>query len=230
MSSLDSALDALRQHARADQLPGMARFGLVGEGRLGVSMPELRRCARRLGRDHTLALSLWDTGIPDARILAGLVADPSLLGARQMDQWANGFMAWDVCDQTCINLFRSSPHAWRKVRIWSGRDAQFVRRAAFALLATLAVHDKAAPDAMFIDGLALIAQAADDERNLVRKAVNWALRAIGKRNPALHAQAVACARRLGLLASRSARWIAVDALRELEGDAVRARLHLDGAT
>lgn len=213
----------LHQAARPGELAGMARFGIVGEGRLGLSVPAMRGIARTLGRDHALAQALWDTGIPDARIVASMVAEPALLTARQMDQWVKGFAAWDVCDQTCLNAFAHSPLAWRKVHLWATRQDEFVRRAAFALLATLAVHDKAASDAPFLEALALVEAAADDSRNFVKKAVNWALRNIGKRNQNLHAAAIACAQRIRLQGSPSARWIAADALRELNSKSVRVR-------
>ncbi len=193
----------------------MARFGLVGDGRLGLSVPVMRAMARQLGRDHTLAQDLWDTGIPDARIVASMVAEPALLTSRQMDAWVKGFAAWDVCDQTCLNAFCKSPLAWGKVRAWAGRKDEFVRRAAFSLLATLAVHDKRASDAQFIEALALVEAAAQDDRNFVKKAVNWALRSIGKRNAALRPQAIAAALRIQQQGTKSARWIAADALREL---------------
>lgn len=193
----------------------MARFGIVGANRLGLSVPAMRAIARALGRDHALALALWETGIPDARIVASMVVDPALLTSRQMDEWVKGFASWDVCDQTCLNAFSKSPLAWRKVAVWSRRKHEFERRAAFALLATLAVHDKLAPDQDFIAGLALVEGASGDDRNFVKKAVNWALRNIGKRNAALRSEAIESAHRIQQQGSRPARWIAADALREL---------------
>ena len=193
----------------------MARFGIVGKNRLGLSVPAMRAIARTLGRDHTLALALWETGIPDARIVGSMVADPKLLTSRQMDSWVKGFASWDVCDQTCLNAFSKSPLAWRKVAVWARRKDEFVRRAAFALLATLAVHDKQAPDQDFITALALVEDSSGDDRNFVKKAVNWALRNIGKRNPALRSAAIESALRIQQQGGRSARWIAADALREL---------------
>lgn len=221
---LQVALDLLRQNARAAELAGMARFGIVGENRLGLSMPAMRCIARNLGHDHSLALALWDTNIPDARIVAGMVAEPAKLTSRQMDAWAKGFASWDVCDQVCGSAFIASPLAWRKVAAWATRKDEFVRRAAFALLATLAVHDRRAGDAPFIAALAFVEAAASDERNFVKKAVNWALRNIGKRNPVLNAAAIAAARRIQQQGMRSARWIAADALRELGREAVQGRL------
>jgi len=213
---LASALLLLQQNARPQELAGMARFGIVGDNRLGLSVPAMRSIARTLGRDHALAQALWETGIPDARIVASMVADPALLTARQMDAWVKGFVAWDVCDQTCLNAFCKSPLAWRKVPLWAVRKDEFVRRAAFALLATLAVHDKQASDQEFIIALNWVEAAAYDDRNFVKKAVNWALRNIGKRNAALRIAAIGAALRIQQQGTRSARWIAADALRELK--------------
>lgn len=221
---LAAALALLQENARPEALEGLARFAITGDQRLGLSMPVIRRIARTLGRDHALAQPLWDTGIPEARIVAGLVAEPAQLSSRQMDAWAKGFASWDVCDQVCGSAFLVSPLAWRKVQAWASHRDEFVRRAAFALLATLAVHDKQASDEDFVAALSLIEVAADDERNFVKKAVNWALRNIGKRNPALNAAAIAAAHRIQQQGSRPARWIASDALRELQGEAVQTRL------
>lgn len=224
MSRLQYALALLQQNARPSELPGMARFGINPESRLGLSMPAMRRIAKTLDHDHALALALWDTGIPDARIVAGMVAEPSELTSRQMDDWVASFTSWDVCDQVCSSGFLGSPLAWSKVPEWAASGAEFVRRAAFALLATLAVHDKEAANERFVDMLALIEAASGDERNFVKKAVNWALRNIGKRNLVLNAAAIDAARRIQQQGSRSARWIAADALRELNGDAVQKRV------
>ncbi len=229
MASLDHAMQLIRAEARPGEIAGMARFGLTPDRRLGLSVPAMRKIAKALGRDHRLALALWKTGIPDARIVASLVADPAALTARQMDAWVAGFNSWDVCDQVCGNLFDRSPLAWRKIRPWAARDEEYVRRAAFALIASLAVHDREASDASFQALLPIIAAAATDERNFVKKAVNWALRNIGKRNRRLRRAALATARRLRAVDSRAARWVAADAIRELESDAVRKRLGCAGA-
>jgi len=225
---LAAAMALLHEHARPGELEGMARFGITGERRLGLSMPSMRCVAKTLGRDHTLALELWATGIPDAQIVAGMVAEPARLTAGQMDAWAGSFNSWDVCDQVCGSAFLASPLAWHKVTEWAGRPEEFVRRAAFALLATLAVHDKAASNEDFIATLELIEAAAGDDRNFVKKAVNWALRNIGKRNLMLNAAAIGAAQRIRAQGSRPARWIAADALRELASDAVQARLKMRG--
>jgi len=224
MSRLKLALDLLHADARPTQLAGMARFGINPEGRLGLSMPAMRHIAKTLGRDHELALVLWDTGIPDARIVAGMLAEPGKLTSSQMDRWASDFASWDVCDQVCGSAFISSPLAWDKVPEWAARPEEFVRRTAFALLATLAVHDRKAPDESFAAMLPVIESTAGDERNYVKKAVSWALRNIGKRNVALNAAAIDAAQRIQQQGKRSGRWIAADALRELTSEAVQARL------
>lgn len=212
---LDEALAALRAHARPEQLDGMARFGLTGEGRLGLAVPVLRMLAREFRRDHELALALWDTGIPDAQILAGMVAEPARLTVEQMDHWVAGLRAWDVCDQACLNAFVKSPLGWDAIPRWTAREPEFEKRAGFALLAVAAVHQKQRPDADFLARLALVEAAADDERNFVKKAVNWALRQIGKRSDGLREPALAVAQRLCERDSKSARWIGSDARREL---------------
>jgi 3-methyladenine DNA glycosylase AlkD len=224
MSRLQIALDLLQAGARPSELAGMARFGINQENRLGLSMPVMRRIAKTLGQDHELALVLWGTGIPDARIVAGMLAQPSKLSSDQMNDWVKDLASWDVCDQVCGSAFLASPLAWNKVPEWAGRHEEYVRRAAFSLLATLAVHDKKASDAQLIAMLPLIESAAGDERNFVKKAVNWALRNIGKRNLALNAAAIEAARHIQQQGSKSARWIAADALRELTSEAVLARL------
>jgi 3-methyladenine DNA glycosylase AlkD len=212
---LDEALAALRAHARPEQLDGMARFGLTGEGRLGLAVPVLRMLAREFRRDHELALALWDTGIPDAQILAGMVAEPARLTVEQMDHWVAGLRAWDVCDQACLNAFVKSPLGWDAIPRWTAREPEFEKRAGFALLAVAAVHQKQRPDADFLARLALVEAAADDERNFVKKAVNWALRQIGKRSDGLREPALAVAQRLCERDSKSARWIGSNARREL---------------
>ena len=221
---LDQVLARLRASARPEQLAGMARFGMTPDRRLGISVPVLRRLGKELGPDHALAQGLWDSAIPDAQILAAYVAEPARFTARQMDQWIRGMTAWDTCDQACSNAFARTPLAWGRVPVWARRAPEFERRAAFALIAALAVHDKRAEDAKFVALLPLIEAAADDERNFVKKAVNWALRQIGKRNAGLLSAAIACAEGLRQRPSRAARWIAADALRELTGDAMQRRL------
>ncbi len=218
-------MSRLHTLARPDQLEGMARFGISGEGRLGVSMPELRKLGRSIGRSHRLAQQLWETGIPDAMILAALVGEPEKLRGNQMDRWVADFRSWDVCDQVCSNLFDRSPLAWQKARRWSARNEEFVKRAGYVLIAALAVHDKTAGDASFTQLFPLIRRGAVDDRNYVRKAVCWALRQIGKRNERLRKSAIREARALRKSPFAPARWIASETLRELEDPRTVARLH-----
>lgn len=212
---LELALERLRAAARPDQLEALARFGQTGDGRLGLAVPTLRALAREFRSDHGLALALWDTGIPDAQMLAGMVADPAKLTVAQMDHWVAGMRAWDVCDQACTNAFVKSPLSWEAIPRWAAREAEFEKRAGFALLAVAAVHQKQRPDADFLARLPLIEAAAGDERNFVKKAVNWALRQIGKRSAALREPARRVAERLCERGEKSARWIGHDARREL---------------
>jgi 3-methyladenine DNA glycosylase AlkD len=224
MPSVEEVLEKLRSKARPDQLDGMARFGMVVEQRYGVSVPDIRKLAKELGKDHELAAGLWKTGIAEARIVAALVDDPAKLTEAQMEDWVKDFNSWDVCDQVCMNLFDKTPLAWKKVIDWSEREEEFVKRAAFALIACLAWHDKKAKDEQFIELLPVIKKAATDQRNFVKKAVNWALRHIGKRNLNLNKAALQSAREIQQIDSKAARWIASDAIRELESEAVLRRL------
>ena len=203
---------------------GMARFGIASTNTLGIPVPALRALAKRVGKDHQLALALWDTGIHEARSLAAMVDEPAKVSKRQMDRWASQFDSWDVCDGCCFDLFDKTPYAYEKAAAWSARPEEFVKRAGFALMAALAVHDKKAPDHRFIELLPIIRREAHDERNFVKKAVNWALRQIGKRNLALNAAAIETAERIRADGTRAGRWVAADALRELRSDAVQARL------
>lgn len=212
---IDSLLAALRAQANPANVAGMARYGINPNGTLGVPVSELRRLARQAGRDHALAESLWQSGIHEARILATLVDDPALVTARQMDRWVRDLDSWDVCDQACQNLFRYTPMAFRKAAQWARAKPEFVRRAGFSMMAGLAVKASEATDEQFAEFLPLIAEAASNDRNMVKKAVNWALRNIGKRNSRLHKMAIAAAGEIRQQDSRSARWIAADALREL---------------
>ena len=214
----------LRAMARPESLAGMARYGIRTEQALGLSIYVLRPMARGLRNDHELALALWETGVHEARLLAGFIDDPRLVGEQQMEAWVAELDSWDVCDQLCSSLFDRTALAWDKAVEWAGREEEFVKRAGFVLMAALAVHDKAAPDGRYLALLPLIAREAGDERNFVKKAVNWALRQIGKRNAALNAAAVAAAAEIELQGSRSARWIARDALRELTSEKVVRRL------
>jgi 3-methyladenine DNA glycosylase AlkD len=221
---VETTLAWLKRRGSARNRDGMSRYGIRSAKVFGVSMATMRPLVKRLGRNHELALALWRSGWLEARILAGFVADPAQVSPVLMDQWCRDFDNWAVCDSTCIHLFARTPHAWRKVPLWSRRHDEFMRRAGFALLAALAVHDKRAPDAAFARALRCVEAASGDDRNLVRKAVNWALRQIGKRNRALHAKALALSRRLAARPDAAARWIGKDAIRELTSPAVIRRL------
>ncbi|MDD5308831.1 MAG: DNA alkylation repair protein [Deltaproteobacteria bacterium] len=213
--NLDTVLADLKSMGNPEVRAGLARFGVNAEHALGLEMPKIRMLAKTIGRDHALALGLWGSGIHEARILAGLVDDPRAVTEEQMEAWVAQFDAWDVCDQVCGSLFDKTPFALAKAAAWSARNEEYVKRAGFALMASLAVHDRQAKDEAFLAFLPMIEREAVDDRNFVKKAVNWALRQIGKRNIKLNASAVACAKRIAACDERSARWIASDALKEL---------------
>ncbi len=222
--TLDEVIAELRARADTKVVAGMHRVGINPRGTLGVQIPELQKLARRIGTDHALALDLWATGVHEARILAAMVDDPARLTEEQMDRWAQAFDSWDVCDQVCKYLFGRSPLAYAKAKEWAGHGGQFVKRASFALIADLAVNDKSASDEPFLEFLELAEREAGDDRNYVKKSVNWAIRQIGKRNKSLNLAALAGAKRIKAQGSPSARWIAADALRELSSAAVQGRL------
>jgi 3-methyladenine DNA glycosylase AlkD len=190
----------------------------------GVSMADLQKIAKRNGRDHALAAALWDASVYESRMLAALVDVPEQVTAAQMDRWCAAFDNWAVCDTHCMHLFDRAPHAFAKVEQWAGSRKEFVRRAAFALLASRAIHDRRTANDSFSRLLPLIEATATDERNFVKKAVNWALRAIGERNAELNAAALAVAERLSVSPSAAARWVGKDALRQLGRPAVLRRL------
>jgi 3-methyladenine DNA glycosylase AlkD len=214
----------LRRLGSRRNVEGMTRFGIHAEKVFGVSKPKLDALAREIGKNHSLGLALWATGIQDAKILAGMISEPGKVTGEQMELWVGDFDNWDSCDGTCCHLFVFAKDAWAKSFAWTKREEEFQKRAGFALAAYLASRDKSAGDAKYLKFLKAIEREAGDERNFVRKAVNWALRNIGKRNTRLNRAAIAAARRLQKKASRAARWIAADALRELQGEAVQARL------
>ncbi len=212
----DQIIATLKEHGSAQGVEGMLRFGSRPAHPLGVAIPVLRKMARTIGRDHPLALELWNSGIHEAKLLASMIADPRLISPQQMDEWVNDFDTWDVCDQVCGNLFDRTPHAYQKAVEWCHRKPEFVRRAGFVMMAELAVHDKQASDEAFLQFFPLIKQYATDERNFVKKAVSWALRQIGKRNSHLRVLAVEWADALKQTNSKTAQWIAKDVLRELQ--------------
>jgi 3-methyladenine DNA glycosylase AlkD len=220
----DEVIKVLESMANPENREGMARYGINVDKAFCVSMPELRKLAKGLKKDHALALELWDTGYHEAMILAGLIDDSKLVTAEQMDKWVAGFDSWDVCDQCCSNLFDKTQFAYGKALAWSRDGREFVRRAGYVLMATLAVHDKKAPDTVFELFFPFIVQGSADERNFVKKAVNWALRQIGKRNCDLNTKAIVVAKQIQAMDSKSARWIANDALRELQSPAVQKKL------
>jgi 3-methyladenine DNA glycosylase AlkD len=221
---VQSALKWLRSHSTKANLAGMARYAIPSDNALGVAMRDIKAFGTRLGRNQELAVALWQTGVYEARMLSSFVGDPERLTSAQMDRWCRDFDNWAICDTMCFNLFDRSPHAWTKVTQWSKKRGEFEKRTAFALLWSLSVHDKGADDKRFIESLDLIERAAADERNFVKKAVNMALRAIGKRDRALNTAAVAVARRLAESEAATARWIGSDALRELTSPATTKRL------
>jgi len=224
MVSVEEVLKKLRALAKPDRLEGMARYGMIAERRLGVSVPDMRKIAKDVGKNHELALGLWTTGIPEARIVAAMIDEPEKVTEKQMEDWVKDLDSWDVCDQVCMNLFEKTSLVWKKIGDWSDREEEFVKRAAFALTACLAWHDKEREDAEFIKLFSMIARGATDERNYVKKAVNWALRNIGKRNLYLNSAAIRAAREIQQIDSKAARWIASNAIRELESVAVQRRL------
>jgi 3-methyladenine DNA glycosylase AlkD len=222
--AVESALSWLKRHATKHTLEGMARYAIPSDNALGVSVADIRLLAKRLGKNHELAAALWDTGVYEARMLTAFVDEPGRVTTAQMDRWCRDFDNWAICDTLCFHLFDRTPFAWEKSRQWSASPREFVKRAGFALMASLVVHDKASPGPRFLAFLPLIEQGASDERNFVKKAVNWALRCIGKRDLALNAAALAVAKRLALSKEAACRWVGKDALRELASPKVRSRL------
>jgi len=212
----DAVVARLKRLGTKATRDGMARYAIPSDKAFGVPVGVLKQLAKSLGRSHELAVALWDTGWYEARMLAAFVGEPQRVTPAQMDRWRRDFDNWAVCDHACFHLFDRTPHAWLKVEQWAGLPEEFGKRAAFALLWGLTVHDKQAGDEQFANGLLLIERVATDERNFVKKAVNMALRATGKRNAALRAAAVATARRLAASPDAAARWVGKDALRELD--------------
>jgi 3-methyladenine DNA glycosylase AlkD len=220
----DEIIKKLKSMGNPKNVEGMARYGINPRNNLGVSIYKLRPIAKENGRDHKLALKLWDSDIHDARLLACFVDDPAQVTSEQMDSWAKDFDSWDICDQACTSLFDLTPFAWKKIYEWAEREEEFVKRGAFSLIAGLAVHDKKAEDNKFEQLFPIIIKASTDERNYVKKAVNWALRNIGKRNQYLNKKAVQTARKIQKKDDKTARWIANDAIRELSSEKIQSRL------
>lgn len=214
-ANVDTVLAELKALGSETDRAGMARFGINTDRAFGVSIAQLRPIARRLKRDHDLAMGLWASGFHEARLLAAFIDEPKKVTPGQMDAWAADFGSWDLCDQVCLKLFVRTPHVEEKIAMWAEDEREFVRRAGFALLAAFAVHGKTTPDRRFLPFLDLIERHADDPRNYVKKAVNWALRQIGKRSMTLRTPALALADRLAESSDKTARWIGRDAAKEL---------------
>jgi 3-methyladenine DNA glycosylase AlkD len=221
----ENIIKQLKQLSNPDSVKGMARYGINPNNNLGISIYKLREFAKEIGKDHELALKLWDSGIHDARLLACFVEESNKVTGEQMDSWANDFDSWDICDQACTSLFDRSPVVWKKIFQWAECKKEFVKRGAFALLAGLAVHDKEASDNKFERCALLIKENSVDDRNYVKKAINWALRNIGKRNISLNIKMIKLAKDILTIDSKSAKWIASDALKELTSKKVQMRIY-----
>lgn len=221
---VDAALTWLRKHSSKSVRDGMLRYAIPNDDALGVRMNDIQKLGKQLGRDHALALALWKTGVYEARMLTAYVDEPARVTAAQMDAQARDFDNWAICDTLCFALWVQTPHAFAKIRKWAGRRDEFVKRAAFALLASVALKDRTATDAQFLRCLPLIGKAAQDERNFVKKGVNWALRGVGSRNLALHEASVALARKLAAAEAAAPRWVGKDALRQLASAATLRRV------
>ncbi|MFH1031239.1 MAG: DNA alkylation repair protein [Chloroflexota bacterium] len=219
----DEVIDRLKAEANPANVAGMARYGISSTNTLGISIYTLRKIAKELKKDHKLALKLWDSGFHEARVLASFIEEPEKVTEAQLDRWVKDFDSWDVCDQVS-ELIAKTPYVLKKIREWAGRDEEFVKRTAFSLIAEVGWYDKKLQDEDFKQFFTLIKNAATDERNYVKKAVNWALRNIGKRNKVLNQRAIEVAREIQKMDSKAARWIAADALRELTGEAVQKRI------
>jgi len=217
-------LQELKQAGTEKNRKGMKRFGINAETAFGTSVVETRKIAKKYKKNHVLALNLWKTNFHEARMLAGFVDEPKKVSEKQMEEWVKDFNSWDICDQVCSNLFDKTDFAWEKAVEWTERKEEFVKRAGFVLMCCLAVHDKKAEDKKFEEFFPLIKKHSIDERNFVKKAVNWALRQIGKRNKVLNKKAIMLAEKISKIDSKSAKWIALDALRELQDNKVQNRI------
>ncbi len=217
-------LEKMKSLSNPKNVEGMARFGINPKNTYGVSIPNLRKMAKEIGKNHELSQQLWKSGIHEARILACMIDDPKMVTEEQMEKWVKDFDSWDVCDQVCMNLFDKTTFTYDKVIEWSKRNEEFIKRASFALIASMAVHNKKIKDEHFIKLLPIIKREATDDRNFIKKAVNWALRQIGKRNINLNKEAIKTAKDIQKIDSKTAKWIASDAFRELTSPAIQRRL------
>lgn len=224
LNKTELIISEMKKHFKPENVEGMERYGIVAKKAFGLSAPFIQAMAKRIGKNHDLAIELWKTEIYDCRTLALFISDPKLLTKQQMDEWCADFDNWAICDGACLHLFRKSVYAKEMAMKWYKDKREFVKRAGFVMMATAAVHNKETSDSEFIEILNLLEQNSDDDRNGVRKAVNWALRQIGKRSISLNKAAIATAERIKLQNTKSARWIAADALRELRNEKIIARL------
>ena len=221
---VDEIIKELKENADPKDKEKIARFGINPEKALGVRIPVLRKLAKKLGKDHEFAQQLWDTDIHETRILASMIDGPKLVTEKQMDDWVADFNSWDICDQCCGNLFDKTEFVHKKIFEWVKDEREFIRRAGFVLIATSSVHNKKWEDKDFERYFPLIEKYSDDERNFVKKAVNWALRQIGKRNKSLNKKCISLAKKIQKKDSKSAKWIANDAIRELENPKIQKKL------
>jgi 3-methyladenine DNA glycosylase AlkD len=212
----EEVIQHLKQISDPKRLEGMKRFGIDASKAIGVTIPELRQLAKKLKINQQLSLQLWATGIHEARILASMIGDPKQVTEKQFDGWTQDFNSWDICDQVCGNLFDRTPLAIDKIIEYSAHEEEYIKRAGFVLMAESAMHNKKADNEIFMAFFPIMEREAWDERNFVKKAVNWALRQIGKRNTELQKAAIATAKRIAKQDSKPAKWIAADALKELE--------------
>lgn len=224
MNKIKEILAILKSHSSEESRKGMARYGINTEMAFGTGIPLLRGLAKQYGKNHELALLLWKTGYHEARILATMIENPKEVTGKQMEEWVMDFNSWDICDQCIMNLFEDIPLAWKKIDEWCNREEEFVKRAGFVLIARFGVSDKKAKDESFVQFFPLLFKHANDKRPMVKKAVNWALRQVGKRNKKLNREAITLAEKIYLQESISAKWIATDAIRELKSEAVQKRL------
>jgi 3-methyladenine DNA glycosylase AlkD len=221
---VNAVITSLKKASTKKTLEGLPRYGITTDRAMGVSVGDIQVIARRIGRDHQLAQALWATGWYEARLLTAFIDEPAHVTSAQMDRWCRDFDNWGICDTVCFHLFDRTPHAWTKIHKWHDARGEFVKRGAFALLASIALHLKKEPDGPFVESLLLVERAATDDRNFVKKGVSWALRLIGRRNSALNAEAIALSRRLAASDQPAARWIGKGALRELTSPLVVRRL------
>jgi 3-methyladenine DNA glycosylase AlkD len=227
VKEVDESLAWLERKGTQRNRDGMAHFGIVANQAFGVSMESIHILSKKLGRDHELALALWDTEWYEARLLAAFVDEPARVTPAQMNRWARDFDNWGICDTLCFKLFDKTPHAWSRIDQWSKRREEFVKRAAFALLASVALHDKEAANEPFTKSFALIERESTDDRNFVKKGVSWALRSVGHRNAVLNREATRVAKRLAASDDATARWIGKDALKDITRPSIIARVNRD---